>query len=112
MPKRENILLVDDLINCFIKIINYTQNLTYEEFLNDDKTVDAVIRNFEIIGEASKLLTEDFKSKHSQVEWKLLTGFRNRLIHEYFGVDYDTLWTVIQNEVQQYLDFLQTIEKL
>lgn len=110
MPKRELKLLVEDLKDCFSKIIKYTDNLTFEEFINDEKTVDAVIRNFLVIGEASKLLTEEFKSDNPQVEWRRLTDFRNILIHEYFGIDYDTLWDVIQNQVREHLDFLETIE--
>lgn len=107
MPKRQNYLLVNDLINSFQNIIDYSKNFNYEEFIGNRLVVDAVVRNFEIIGEAAKLLTDEFKSEHPQVEWKRLTNFRNVLIHEYFGIDYETLWDIIQNQAQQHLDFLK-----
>lgn len=110
MPKRENYLLVGDLIECFTNILDYTKGISFDDFIDDKKTKDAVVRNFEIIGEASKLLTEEFKSDNPQVEWRLMTGFRNKLIHEYFGIDYDAVWKIIQEEAQEHLDFLETIE--
>ncbi len=110
MPKRENYLLVGDLIECCTNILDYTKGMTFDGFIDDKKTKDAVVRNFEIIGEASRLLTEEFKSDNPQVEWRRLTDFRNRLIHEYFGTDYDTVWKIIENAVQEHLDFLEIIE--
>ena len=109
MPKRDDYLLVDDIKNCLRKILNYTNGLSFEQFINNDVITDAVIRNFEIAGEASKLLTEEIKSDNPQVEWQGLTDFRNVLIHQYFGIDYEIVWKVITTEVQQHLDFLETI---
>lgn len=110
MPKRENYLLVNDLIECFKNILDYTKGMSFDDFIDDRKTKDAVVRNFEIIGEASKLLTEEFKSDNPQVDWRILTDFRNLLIHEYFGISYKTVWKIIQEEAQEHLDFLETIE--
>lgn len=109
MPRRDNELLVGDIIECFRNILTYTKGYTYEEFVEDNKTIDAVIRNFEIIGEASKLLSYEFKSKHPEVEWRKLTNFRNVLIHDYFGVDYDMLWQIIETQVSIHLEFLETL---
>jgi uncharacterized protein with HEPN domain len=109
MPKREDYLLIDDIKNCLRKILSYTNGLSFEQFSDDEKTADAVIRNFEITGEATKLLSEEFKSDNLQVEWKKLTGFRNVLVHQYFGIDYEIVWKIITTEVQQHLDFLETI---
>jgi uncharacterized protein with HEPN domain len=69
------------------KILKYTKGLSFEEFLTDDKTIDAVVRNFEIIGEASLRIDEDFRLENPQIEWKKLRGFRNRIVHDYFGID-------------------------
>lgn len=102
--------MIRDLKDCFIKILKYTNGLTYNQFINNGEKVDAVIRNFEIIGEASKLLTEEFKSNNHHVEWRLLTDFRNRLIHEYFGIDYSAVWEIIQHEAQHHLDLLEKID--
>jgi len=87
MSKREPILLVEDIIDSAVKILDYTKNLSFEEFTNDGKTIDAVIRNFEIIGEAANRLPDDFKDKHSNIDWHRIRGFRNRIVHDYFGIN-------------------------
>ncbi len=102
--------MIEDLIECCQNILEYTAGMDYEGFVGSKITKDAVVRNFEIIGEASNILSEDFKSNNPQVEWRKMTGLRNRLIHEYFGVDYDTIWKIITTEVQQHLEFLETID--
>lgn len=79
------------------RIIEYTQGYDFERFKKDYKTVDAVIRNFEIIGEASKKINEVIKRKYPDVPWKEMYYMRNRISHEYFGVDYDIIWDVAIN---------------
>lgn len=71
----------------------------YKRFKNDYKTVDAVIRNFEIIGEASRSLNDSFKNKYPEVPWKEMYYLRNRISHEYFGVDYEIIWDVAINDL-------------
>ena len=110
MPKRENELLVQDLIDSFTNILDYTKGVSFDDFVENRMMKDAVIRNFKIIGEAANLLTEEFKSDNPQVEWRRLTDFRNKLIHHYFGLSYNIIWETIQNEAQEHLDFLETIE--
>lgn len=70
----------------------YTTDLSQEQFLSDQKTKDAVIRNFEIIGEAANKLSEDFTKKNLSIDWKGVIGLRNILIHDYFGIDYNIVW--------------------
>jgi uncharacterized protein with HEPN domain len=94
MSNRNVALLLDDIIESGEKILRYVQDLSYEQFLNDDKTVDAVIRNFEIIGEAANRLPDDFKEKHQEMDWYRIRGFRNRIVHHYFGIDYSILWQI------------------
>jgi uncharacterized protein with HEPN domain len=65
--------------------------------MNDSKTVDAVIRNFEIIGEATNRLPDDFKEKTSDIDWHRIRGFRNRIVHDYFGIDYTIVWEIKNN---------------
>ena len=84
MSKREPSLLVEDIIDSAVKILDYTQNLSFEEFTKDGKTIDAVIRNFEIVGEAANRLPEAFKDKHPNIDWHRIRGFRNRIVHDYF----------------------------
>jgi uncharacterized protein with HEPN domain len=94
MSKREAKLLVEDIVECGNKILEYTKDLSFEVFLNDPKTVDAVIRNFEIIGEAASRLPEDFKLTHPEIEWARLKGLRNRIVHDYFGIDLSIIWNI------------------
>jgi uncharacterized protein with HEPN domain len=88
MSKREPSLLVEDIIDSSNKIIEYTHNLTFEEFTKDGKTIDAVIRNSEIICEAANKLPENFRHTHSNLDWHCIRGFRNRMVHDSFGIDY------------------------
>lgn len=69
------------------------------EFLGDEKTQDAVIRNFGIIGEAASRISDEVKEKNPNVNWQRLRGFRNRIIHDYMGVDYRIVWTIVQNDL-------------
>jgi uncharacterized protein with HEPN domain len=82
------------------KIKKYTANLDFESFMANDMVLDAVARNFEIIGEAANRVEPDFKDLNSQIEWVRITGFRNRIIHEYFGIDYEIMWTIIEENIQ------------
>jgi uncharacterized protein with HEPN domain len=111
MSKRDDFLLLEDMIESSDKILSYTSGYNLAEFLNDPKTIDAVVRNFEIIGEAANRIDAEFKSNHSQVEWNKLRGFRNRLVHEYFGVDYQILWEIIENELPILIELLKSIKK-
>nr|WP_262485309.1 DUF86 domain-containing protein [Dyadobacter fermentans] len=76
------------------KILSYTEGQSFDEFIEDDKTVDAVIRNFEIIGEAASRLPEEFRDRHTTVDWHKIRGFRNRIVHDYFGIDYAIVWDI------------------
>jgi uncharacterized protein with HEPN domain len=72
--------------------------MDYEKFLSDIKTQDAVIRNIEIIGEATKNLTGDFIERHPEIDWKQMAGMRDKIIHFYFGIKWDVVWDVIKNK--------------
>lgn len=82
------------------KIKKYTKNLDYEKFIKDDKTVDATVRNFEIIGEAANRIDPDFKAQNPDIEWGKMRGFRNRIVHAYFGIDYKIVWSIIENNLE------------
>lgn len=98
---REYKLYLNDILDSTLKILRFTNKLTLEEFLNTEMALDAVVRNFQIIGEASQKIPQEIKSRHQSVEWGKLTSFRNVLIHEYFGMDTDILWDVIQNKLPE-----------
>lgn len=94
MSKRDPELLVGDMLESAHKILEYTKGLRFEDFIQDNKTVDAVIRNFEIIGEAANRLPEEFRDRFPEIEWHRIRGFRNRIVHDYFGIDYSIVWLV------------------
>ena len=94
MSKREPKLLVGDILESTQKILDYTAGQNFDDFTKDSKTVDAVIRNFEIIGEAANRLPEEFKDHFSEIDWQRIRGFRNRIVHDYFGIDYSIVWTI------------------
>ena len=81
--------------------------MTREQFLGDEKTIDAVTRNLEIIGEAAHKLPDEFKKKHYHVEWKSIVGLRNRIVHAYFGIDPDIIWQIIEKDLGPFLSVLK-----
>jgi len=109
MSRRDTQLLIEDILESADRILIYTKNLSFEDFTADQKTVDAVARNFEIIGEAASRLPEEFKNKHSEINWIRITGLRNRIIHEYFGVDYSLVWKIKLDYIPQLIIALKEI---
>jgi uncharacterized protein with HEPN domain len=101
MKDRSNKLLIDDIHEAITSIETYTKGLTYETFIADKKTMDAVIRNFEIIGEAIKKLNDELKESDKSVPWKKVASFRDILIHDYFAVDYFFVWEIIEHQMPQ-----------
>ena len=94
MSKRQPELLIEDILESANKIISYTLNLSFEEFTQNSLVIDAVIRNFEIIGEAANRLPQPFKDNNSTIDWHRIRGFRNRIVHDYFGIDYSIVWQI------------------
>lgn len=98
MP-RDSRLYLDDILESCRKIRMYTEGMSFHEFEADPKTQDAVIRNFEVIGEAANRLPEDVRSQFESIEWAKIVAFRNVLIHAYFGVKLDTVWSAIKDKL-------------
>lgn len=94
ISKRTARLLIEDILESCNKIADYTRDISFDSFVSDPKTVDAVIRNFEIIGEAANRLPEEYKNAHPEVDWFRISGFRNRIVHDYFGIDYSIVWQI------------------
>jgi len=95
MSKRSVMLLLEDMLESMDKIERYTRGLSFQQFLSDDKSVDAVVRNLEIIGEAANRLPHDFRAAHPEIEWIQIAGLRHRIVHEYFGVDLNLVWQIL-----------------
>ncbi len=100
MSKRKDINLIQDIKECIIRIKSYTQSVDYSSFVEDYKTQDAVIRNLEIIGEAVKSLSEEIKRNYPGIPWKNISGTRDKLIHDYFGVNIDIVWDIAKKRFQ------------
>ena len=109
MPERNPKLLVEDILESCYKILDYTRDFSFENFIKDFKTVDAVVRNFEIIGEAANRLPEEFKELHQDIDWHRIRGFRNRIVHDYFGIDYSIVWQVKETYLLQLIDNLERL---
>jgi uncharacterized protein with HEPN domain len=91
-------------------ILKHIENLTREEYLIDEVFCRASIRSLEIIGEATKKLSNDFKNKHSQIEWKKIAGTRDKLIHDYYGIDYDIVWDILTSKITVLHNFLNGLK--
>ncbi len=97
---RDPRLYIDDILEAIRSIKEYTASMDYEAFVQDRKTLDAVVRNLEIIGEAAGRLPESMKTSTSYIEWRKIVGLRNILIHEYFGISLPVVWDVLQNKLE------------
>jgi len=101
MSERANRDFLSDILEAARRITAYTMAMDYEAFLADLKTQDAVIRNLEIIGEATKNLSRELRDRYPGVPWKAMAGIRDRLIHDYFGVNLDIVWQIVSGELPQ-----------
>jgi uncharacterized protein with HEPN domain len=95
--ERSNKLFLNDIQIAMSRIAEYIVGYDFDHFKKDYKTVDAVIRNFEVIGEASKNLDEKIKEKYPDVPWNEMYYLRNKVSHEYFGIDYEIIWDLATN---------------
>lgn len=92
---------LNDILEAIQRITAYVDGMPYEDFLDDLKTQDAVIRNLEIIGEAARQISGPIRQKAPNIPWSSLAGMRNKLIHQYFGVNLDIVWNVVQEDLEE-----------
>jgi len=110
MKKERDIrLYLDDILEAIVKIEKYTEGLDFEHFRKDEKTGDAVIRNFSVIGEAVKHISPSVRKKHPDIPWKIIAGMRDKLVHEYFGIRYDVVWETIELRLPSLRDAIKKI---
>jgi uncharacterized protein with HEPN domain len=99
MKNRDLVLFFQDILECIDKIEKYTFNMNHEDFVKDEKTFDAVVKNMIIIGEAAKFIPDEIRNSHPEVEFKLIIGMRNILVHNYLGTDYKEVWRTAKEEM-------------
>ena len=99
MSDRGDLEFLRDIKEAINRIHSYTSGIDYKEFQKDNKTQDAVVRNLEIIGEATKNISKEFKKKYPDIPWKEMAGTRDKVIHFYFGVNYDIVWSISKDEL-------------
>lgn len=104
---RDLALWLSDIDEACARVTEYTAGMTPDQFVTDRKTLDAVIRNLEIIGEAVKQLPDDFRAQHPQVPWRKIAGLRDILAHTYFGIDEQIVWDVVVTKVPELAEFVR-----
>jgi uncharacterized protein with HEPN domain len=92
-------------------VLRAANGLSKAAFVSDETLTRAIVRSLEIIGEAAKRVPEDFRQQHTAIQWRSIAGMRDRLIHDYFGVDYDIVWDVVEHKVPELHAQLQSILK-
>ena len=106
MSRDEKLYLLD-IIECCKKISEYSKSITYRDFCNDSRTMDAILHNLLVIGEASKHLSNHFVEKYPSIPWKRIKGLRDIIAHQYFGLDYPLLWDVVKIKIPELQSAIQ-----
>ena len=110
MSRRDWKLFIEDILESIEWIERFVAGMDAETFKNDRRTVDAVVRNFEIIGEAVRLIPPEIRENHDEIDWKGMIGLRNRIAHEYFGLSLPIIWKIVQDELPELKRKISQIE--
>ncbi|MBS7626604.1 DUF86 domain-containing protein [Candidatus Bathyarchaeota archaeon] len=107
--KKDDSVYLKHILDAISRIEEYTKDIRYEEFIGNHLVQDGVIRQLEIIGEATKRLSKEFKEENPEIPWGDAAGMRNKLIHNYFGVDLDAVWDTVKKDIPKLKDKLKSI---
>lgn len=108
--KREWRFYIDDMLEFAEKVVSYTSGLDQDGFMSNGLTYDATLRNLELLGEAATHIPENIRTTHTEIPWRMIVATRNRLIHGYLGIDDDTLWSIITDDIPELLPLLRALE--
>ena len=109
MPHRDWCIRIEDILEACRRIVEYVLNMDEQTFAADQRTVDAVVRNLAVIGEAAKHLPEDLITKNPDIPWAEMRGIRNVVVHEYFGISIPIIWKTVQEDIPPLIPPLQDI---
>ncbi|OFY27940.1 MAG: hypothetical protein A2275_18855 [Bacteroidetes bacterium RIFOXYA12_FULL_35_11] len=107
---KNDLAYIDHILECIKKIRKFVKGIDKNEFAKNELIQDAVIRNFEIIGEASKKISTDLKQVYYEIPWKEISGMRDKLIHDYLGVEIEIIWKTIEQDLPTLQKELKKIE--
>lgn len=107
MTQREYLDYLRDVLDASHKAIQFCEGMSYDDFAEDDRTTFAVIRALEIIGEATKNIPVSFREAHPDLPWREMAGMRDKLIHQYFGVDLEIVWTTVEERLPEIVERLR-----
>jgi uncharacterized protein with HEPN domain len=99
MSKRNHLLLIQDMLLACRRIRSYTGQLDYAGFITDEKTIDATVRNIQILGEAAKQVAKEVQERYPAIEWTKIIRSRHIIVHDYFELDYEIIWRIIQDYI-------------
>lgn len=109
MSERKPELLVEDMICACKNILDYTKNVDFQGFMNDGKTIDATVRNIEVLGEAASQIPIEYQKQYPEIEWTKIIRSRHIIVHHYFDLDYQIIWRIIQHYIPPLLKSLKKI---
>ena len=100
---------IQDILDAIKDVRDFTKGMKFEEFIEDRKTINAVVRSLEVIGEATKKIPNDMRTEYPDIPWKRMAGMRDKLIHDYFGVDLEIVWEVVKTELPPIEPLIQRV---
>lgn len=109
MSKRDYTDFIQDIVDAIDSIKEFIGNMTFEEFSNDDKTISAVTRKFEIIGEAANRIPKNIQAKHKLVPWSYMIGMRNKIIHDYDGINLMIIFDSAKEDLEKLIPILKKL---
>lgn len=109
--KRDPRIFINDILECIAKIEKFVGDMNFEEFLKDEKTKSAVVRELEVIGEATKNIPKSIRERYKSVPWSQMAKTRDKMIHFYFGVDYEIAWKVVKERLPEIKPSIEKVLK-